>query len=99
MAEIYAMSVPQLAKIWGVSARKVYRLVENGDLGHMRIGAAIRIRQSDRSEYEARMSRAPEPPVVVATYHPPVVPPRGKLGPLTAFEKGQRLAAKARDGD
>jgi excisionase family DNA binding protein len=42
-----AFSVPQVAARWGCSARHVYDLVARGELGHLRIGALIRVRLED----------------------------------------------------
>jgi excisionase family DNA binding protein len=61
MAEVgpLAYSVPKLAAAWGVSTRHVYALCARGELGHLRIGNLIRIRQADREAYEARQWHAP----------------------------------------
>ncbi|TLU71477.1 helix-turn-helix domain-containing protein [Lichenicoccus roseus] len=59
MSEPYAYSVPQLARIWGVSERTVYTLVSTGKLGHLRIGNSIRIKQSDRDAYETGVWQGP----------------------------------------
>jgi excisionase family DNA binding protein len=37
------ISVPELARRWGVSLAHAYRLVERGELPVMRCGAALRI--------------------------------------------------------
>jgi excisionase family DNA binding protein len=55
-----AFSVAQVAIRWGVSSRHVYDLCARGSLGHLRIGALIRIRQADREAYEARQWHAPK---------------------------------------
>ena len=58
--QTYAYTVPQLAKTWAVSERHVYNLVASGELGHLRIGNLIRIRQADREAYEAKTWHAPD---------------------------------------
>ena len=58
----FAYSVAQLARAWAVSSSHVYELCASGRLGHLRIGALIRIRQADREAYEARQWHAPGSP-------------------------------------
>ena len=50
---------PGFAREWRVSSRCIYDLCARGELGHLRIGGQIRIRQQDREAYEARQWRAP----------------------------------------
>ena len=61
MPDTYAYTVTQLARTWAVSQRHVYNLVASGELGHLRIGNLIRIRQADREAYEAKAWHAPTP--------------------------------------
>lgn len=96
---VYAMTVAQLARLWGVSGRAVYRLVETGELGHLRIGHAIRIRQSDRESYESRAWRAPDtinPPTASSSAEPAGMSGGGNLARGTAFRRGQISAVPPR---
>jgi excisionase family DNA binding protein len=44
----------EVATDWRVSTRSVQRLIASGALPAYRIGGALRVRRSDRDEYEAR---------------------------------------------
>ncbi|NPD70370.1 helix-turn-helix domain-containing protein [Lichenicola cladoniae] len=91
----YAYSVSQLAKAWGVSDRTVYTLVASGQIGHLRIGKTIRVRQADRDAYEAAAWNAPAvpPPAPPAVTHAfSVSAPTGRVSPNSAFRKGQKSA-------
>ena len=46
-------TVPQIAAILGISSRKAYQLIQNGDIPHIRHGrGCIRIRYEDLIAYE-----------------------------------------------
>ena len=47
-----ALTVPQVAKHWGIAKNTVYKLVEDGKLTHIRFGRTIRIRPEHMREYE-----------------------------------------------
>lgn len=72
----FAYSVAQLARAWGVSQRHVYDLCRRGELGHLRIGALIRIRQADREAYEARQ------------WHGPTEAPAASSGVVNQVDRG-----------
>lgn len=45
-------TIQTLAELWGVSPKTVRRLVNSGELPHIRIGTLIRIRPDQVDEYE-----------------------------------------------
>ena len=45
-------TIQTLAELWGVSPKTVRRLVNSGELPHIRIGTLIRIRPDQVAEYE-----------------------------------------------
>ncbi len=98
MADGYAYSVKQLADIWNVSARHVYSLCVTNQLGHLRLGKSIiRIREADKEAFEARQWHAPNPtnqPTSSSSAEVVSISASGKLAPGSAFQRGQRTAAK-----
>jgi excisionase family DNA binding protein len=99
----FAYTVAQLARQWGVSDRHVYGLVASGELGHLKIGSAIRIRQADRDAYEASVWHAPVSPPPIPT---PTLPSESMVrvgGPTggkvfgNGFQQGQMIARKRLD--
>ena len=56
-------SVAQLAEHWGCSGAMIRKLIDQGKLGHFRIGMLIRIPRFAVEEYERSN---------MAVYHPPV---------------------------
>ena len=47
-------TINTLAELWGVSSRTVRKLVNAGELPHIRIGSLIRIRPDQVEEYERK---------------------------------------------
>ena len=47
-------SIDQIADRWRVSGKTVRRLIDRGDLRHVRIGGQKRLRPEDVLEYETR---------------------------------------------
>ena len=47
-----AYSVPDVAKIWGVSKSTVYTLISEGRLSHIKVGTCIRVRPDHIEAYE-----------------------------------------------
>lgn len=45
-------TINTLAEVWGVSPRTVRKLVNSGELPHIKIGSLIRIRPDQVAEYE-----------------------------------------------
>lgn len=45
-------TIQTLAELWGVSSKTVRRLVNSGELPHIKIGSLIRIRPDQVAEYE-----------------------------------------------
>ena len=45
-------TINTLAEVWGVSPRTVRKLVNTGELPHIKIGSLIRIRPDQVAEYE-----------------------------------------------
>lgn len=95
----YAYRAKELAKRWKVSERHVYALIQTGALGHIRIGALIRIRQADIDAYEARQWHAPvlNNPDTASSPATVVSMSVGGRTAGTAFQQGRRIAAKLRD--
>ena len=91
-----AYTPAQLARHWHVSARTVYKMVEAGELGHIRVRSLIRIRQADVEAYEAKIWRAPiEQPTIL-----PAPLPRNRATPHhDAFAAGQRFACAGSRGE
>jgi excisionase family DNA binding protein len=46
--------IAEVAKIFGISKSKVYQLIENKDIGCLRIGKSIRISENDIQAFEKR---------------------------------------------
>ena len=53
------MTVAQAADRLGVSRGSVYALVEKGEIGHNRIGGAIRITEEQFAEYQQHIEHKP----------------------------------------
>src|SRR5208282_1500071 len=97
----FAYSVPQNAAAWGVSARHVYDLCARGELGHLRIGALIRIRQADREAYEARQWHAPNStPRTTGSSGAEIVSMSagGRMARGSAFQRGRQTSAVPSSG-
>ena len=93
----FNFSVSQLAERWGVSARTVYSLCSTGQIGHIRVGKSIRIRPQDIEEYEARQWRGPvenNSASVSSSADRSTTFAGGTTAPGTAFQLGQRIAAR-----
>ena len=93
----FAYSVARLAAAWGVSTRHVYDLCARGELGHLRIGNLIRIRQADREAYEARKWHAPSstPPTTGSSGAEVVsMSAGGSTARGSAFQRGKRSGAR-----
>ncbi|MBX9593285.1 MAG: helix-turn-helix domain-containing protein [Roseomonas sp.] len=90
-------TVAGLATHWQVSTTHVYGLIQAGRLGHIRIGAAIRIRQIDIDAFEAQAWHAPS-----SIGQSPASPNEAAVIPLnsggkgahTAFQRAQQMSAK-----
>jgi Helix-turn-helix domain len=98
---VYAYSAAQLAREWGVSTRCVYDLCARGDLGHIRIGGLIRIRQADREAYEARQWVAPssKPQAISSPCEAAVITFNGgRTASPNAFQQGRQISAKRQSG-
>jgi excisionase family DNA binding protein len=96
----FAYSVQRLAVAWGCSARHVYELCARGELGHLRIGNLIRIRQADKEAYEARQWHAPSlSPLTTDSSSAEIVSMSagGRTGPGSAFQRGRRSGAATSD--
>ena len=48
------MRAEQVAKVLNISRSLVYRLIQQGQLTSVKIGAAVRVRQADLEEYISR---------------------------------------------
>src|SRR3954462_15597440 len=96
-SQSFCYSVAQLARVWNVSSRYVYELCQRSELGHLRIGALIRIRQTDKEAYEAKQWHAPGstlPTTSLSNVVPLGMSDGGKMGGGTAFQRGRKSAAK-----
>ena len=96
-----AYSVQQLANAWGVSGRHIYDLCARGELGHLRIGSLIRIRQSDKDAYEARRWHAPSstPPTIDSSSAEVVtMSAGGRTVRGNAFQRGRQTSAAQQSG-
>ena len=96
-----AFSVAQIAARWGVSNRHVYDLCNRGELGHLRIGGLIRIRQEDQQAYEARQWVAPssKPRTIDSCNAASVITfSGGKTVGRDPFRLGRRISAKRQSG-
>jgi excisionase family DNA binding protein len=94
----FAYSAQRLAATWGVSARHIYDLCASGELGHLRIGSLIRIRQADKEAYEARQWHAPNsaPQTADPSSGDVVsVSAGGRISGGTAFQRGRKSAARS----
>jgi excisionase family DNA binding protein len=92
-----AFTVAQLAKHWGVGTSTVYDLCARRKLGHIRIGATIRIRPEDVEAYEAQTWHAPE--TLSQTSASPSaaadsMSPGGRTGAASAFQRGRRISGQ-----
>ena len=85
--EIASHTRPPGLPALGVSSRTVYKMVESGELGHIRIRSLIRIRQADIEAYEASRWQPPRD-VTAATRTASPVPKRD------AFAMGRAMASK-----
>ena len=45
-------TVKQVAALWGCSGQHIYRLLSRRELGHIRVGGAIRFRPEDLIDFE-----------------------------------------------
>ena len=80
-------TVAALADYWQVSTTHIYTLIQSGRLGHIRIGAAIRIRREDVDAYEAAQWHAPS-----STDRTPSSSSAVAAGPLSIGGRGERIA-------
>lgn len=55
------MTVKQAAEVLEVSVSMVYRLIDTGALGHLRIGKSIRVEQADIDEFKQFARVRPSP--------------------------------------
>lgn len=96
MSEPYALRPTQVAERLQVSRRTVYTLLETRQLGYILVGGQYRIRQADIEAYEARTWHAPVStnPAIASLNEPVVTMSGGGNRAGTAFQRGQRIAAK-----
>ena len=80
-------TVASLAEYWQVSTTHIYTLIQSGRLGHIRIGAAIRIRREDVAAYEAAQWHAPS-----STDRTPSSSSVVAAGQLNTGGRGERIA-------
>jgi excisionase family DNA binding protein len=55
-------TVKQLAQRLEISQTKAYRIVETGEIGHHKFGAAVRITEAQLAAYLKKTEREPEDP-------------------------------------
>jgi hypothetical protein len=100
-AEPYALSAAGLARLWGCSTRHIYDLWQRHQLGHIRIGGIIRIRQCDREAYEAKQWVAPDstsPTTGSCSVVSIGMSGGGRTGNGSAFQRGRRSVARQPSG-
>jgi len=90
-------TVASLAAHWQCSESHVYGLIARRELGHIRIGAAIRIRAEDVAAYEARRWHAPgsTAPTSDSSAAASITPlSTGGRGARDAFRRAQRMSRR-----
>ena len=93
----YARTVDQVAQHWSCSSRHVYALIARGELGHIRVGTLIRVRQADLDLYEARQWHAPDSIALTSGSSSEVTAitsAGGRMAGGNAFQRGQAIAAR-----
>ena len=93
-------TIQTLAELWGVSPKTVRRLVNSGELPHIRIGTLIRIRPDQVDEYERNKTEKQQCPDQETTVYDLISARSARLttSAITATEEvkgsllGQRIA-------
>ena len=94
-----AFTVRSLADHWRVSKTHIYNLIAAGQLGHLRIGSAIRVRCEDVEAFESRSWRAPgtsDPTSASCSAAAAIDTPSssGGRGERAAFQRARRMSAR-----
>lgn len=45
------LTIPRVAQLWGIDRHRIYKLVQNGELPHIRFGNGYKLRRGDLEEW------------------------------------------------